>query len=271
MPGPLVQQSLIVSRNQPLPIQEGQNPGAGPRAGRYGEQVALSLIPTKHLLADEGAYMIASMAPGATGLQLGLSAAFSALAAAIVIQNTDSPSNPNAKRIYLDQIHAIVSGAPTSATDLQYATVLDSVNRAPTTVALPAAPATATAYKQAAACVNMDVTPQIVGQAYFPLSTAAGAPPAVPAAGPNARTIVGNGNLRSQIPVVKDDIRIVFGSLDPTSALNTAAPAGASRIVEPHPPVVIGPGQSFLLYLWMTANATAGIIFNGLDASWWER
>ena len=271
MPGALVQSSLLTGRGLPLALPDTVSPASPPRAGRYNEQYVLNPVPTKHLLADEGSYNVASMSPGQTSLQLGLSAAFSATAAALLLQNTDSPGNPNAKRLYLDFIHMLVGTVPTSATSLFYATVLDSKDRSPNTVALAASPATATAVKAAPVSANMDTNLPIVGQPYFPLSIAAGAPPAIPSAGPAARTIVGNGLLRAQIPVANDDYRIIFGGLDPSGQLVTAAPAGASRVVEPHAPVVVGPGQSFILYLWGPSNATAGLALSGLDMGWWER
>lgn len=271
MPGPNITDSLLVQRNLPQPSGDGLQL-LNKRAGRYGEQSALSLVPTKHLLADEGGYFTAPLPPGSTALQLGLSAAFAAAAAAIVIQNTDSPSNPFAKRIYLDRIHMVVSGAPTSATDWQYATVLDNIPRAPTvTVGIGGTPATGTAYPPQINNTNMDVSAPSIAKVWYPLSIAAGAAITVPAAGAQVRPMH-TAKLRAQIPVVNDDYRIVFGSVDDQgSALVTAAPAGASRIVDSHKPVIIGPGQTFLLYMWGTANATAGIAFSSLNTDWWER
>jgi hypothetical protein len=262
-----------ISRKRPQPDVDGGREGEPTRLGKYGDQMVVNLVSKKHALADEGSYMTASLAPGVTSLQLGLSAAFSATAAAVVLTNTDTPGKTDALRIYPDYIRMLVGTVPTSATALLFATVIDSKDRTPTTVvALNGTPATATAYTPAAVCVNMDENPPIVGKPFFPLSTAAGAPPAIPAAGSATRTIVGNGSLRTQIPVVGDEYWIDFGHSDvPSGQLVTAAPAGASRIVAGHPPIVLGPGQSLLLYLWAPSNATAGIAFTGMDIGWWER
>lgn len=266
-----------VSRKRPQPDVDGGRDGEPCRIGRYDEQYVMSPVTKKHLLADEGGYMTATMLPAATALQLGISATFSATAAAIAFFNSDSAGKTDALRIYLDYIRFLVITPPTSATNLLFASALDKKDRTPTTISNgaggtgPGTPATVTAYRSPVFCVNEDESPVIAGIPYFPLSTAAGAPPTVPAAGPDARTIVGNCSLRAQIPVAGDEYFIDFGGDVPSQALVTAAPAGASRVVVSHPPVVLGAQQWFLLHMWGLSNATAGIAFAGLDMGWWER
>jgi hypothetical protein len=239
---------------------------------RYAEQRVAIYEPTMRALADEGQIFTATMAPGATALQLGISASFSATAACIAFGNLDSIAGLSNKRCWLHFIEFYVTTAPTSGTSLLFATVVDNVSRLPTTVAAVGSPATQTAYKVPVNNVNMDSGAQPVGQPYFPISTAAGAPPIVPAAGGASRTIVGNGNLRGQIPVAQDVYTILFGAPDnPSGQLVTAAPAGASRVVYAHPPVIIGPQQWFLLHMWAPSNVTAGIAFLGLTMQWAER
>lgn len=255
--------------------------GGPPRSSQYDELFVINALAKKYPAVDGGEYRVASMAPGATTLQLGLSNAFSAVAAALLLMNkTSAGGNIANKRIYLDYIRLLVATAPTAGTSLLAATVIDSKDRTPTTVSSgsggsgPGTPATATAYISPVTDPNMDnADPSIIGVPYFPMSTAAGAPPAVLAAGPNTRTVVGNLPLRSQIPVVGDEYIIDFGSSDApgNTSLVTAAPAGASRIICSHPGVVIGPLQWFLLYLWAPGNITAGLAFSGIDIGWWER
>lgn len=249
-----------------------QSSASGVRTGPYNEQVVLAPGAPKQLAGDEGTVYMASLGAGATALQLGLSATYSATAsAALVLLNTATTNNgPNC---ILDRIHMVVSGAPTSATNWQFSTVIDNVNRAPTTlVNVGGTPATLTAFPPAVVCTNMNANAPGVGKWYFPLSTAAGAPPTVPAAGGAVRTLIGNGIIRSQIPVVGDDYTIAFGMTDePSGFAVTAAPAGYSSIKIAHPAVSIGPGQSFVFYMWGLSNATAGIIFSQLDVSHVER
>jgi hypothetical protein len=239
------------------------------RIDRYGGTIVSSIVPTKHLLVDEGSYFTAATLPAATSLQLGLSASFSATATALVIQNTDSPTNAAAKRIFLDYIHLVVVTAPTSSSAWNYATVLDSVNRAPSTIVALGSPATGAAYRMPTQNTNMDLVAPSIAAPYFPASTAGGTPVVVPAAGPNARTIIGGGQIRSTIPIVADDYRFVFGPAD--FPFNATPAATVSNIQLVHAPVALGPGQSFLLYMWGLGNITAGMAFSNIDMGWWER
>ncbi len=256
-------------------IDGGSSDVTGPRFSRYQEQMCLAPMMGEPLLCDEGALMISSMLPGATTLQCGVVASYSATASAILTFKNNAPAGPSSPRCHLRDIHWSMSNAPGSATQWNYATVTDNVNRAPTTVSgigSPGTPGTLTAYQAPAVCTNIDENPVINGVWWFPMATAAGGAPTVPAQGPNARIIVGNGLLRGGNFVALDDVRITFGPTDrPAGQIVTAAPSGASRIVEPHPAVTIGPQEFFLLYLWGASNATTGPAFIGLDCSWFER
>lgn len=249
------------------------------RQSPYDELYVISALAKKYPGVDGGEYRVASMGPQATALQLGISANIAAAAAALLLGNSGAGNSP-AKRCYLDYIRFLVTTPPTSGTELLVATSVDSKDRTPTTVSNgtggtgPGTPATATCYRAPVVDPNMDnPAPAVLGVPYFPMSTAVGAPPAVPAGGPNVRVIVGNLSLRAQIPVASDEYIIDFGSSDaPASgALVTAAPAGASRVVCSHPGVVIGSLQWFILQMWSPSNVTAGIAFKGLDMGWWER
>ena len=266
MPGTIVQPSVLVARSLPQAFPDGVSPPGPPRADRYSGQYVQSLVPTKHVLADQGSYFVAGMLNGATTLQAGISASYSAITFFLALQNTDTPGNPNAKRCYLDFLKFIVATAGTSGTNLLYNTVVDS-NRVPTLSAL-GTPTTATAYKAPAVNVNMDSGAQPIGQALFPQSTAAGVPPAVSVQSPNARSIVGNGALRNTIVVVNDEFRITFGAADYPYVV--IPPATITKAIEPHPPVVIGPGQIFLFSMWSASNVTAGNAVSDLQLAWWE-
>jgi hypothetical protein len=269
----------LASRRKPQVSSDGgSNNEVGGRGGRYGESYVLPLWPNDQMLADEGSYVTATMLPGATALQHGILAAFDATKAVFAFQNTDAPQFDGAVRCYLRYLKFNVITPPTSGTALRFASVLDPGNRQPTTISSgsggtgPGTPATATAYRAPGFNVSLDESAGAKGAPYFPLSAAGGLPFAVPAPTQQARTVVGNGSLRAQIPVAGDEYTIQFGAADfPGGALVTAAPAGASRIVIAHPPVVIPPQAWFLLHLWAPGNITAGIAFDGLEAGWGER
>lgn len=263
----------LVGRTLPLPAYaDNQGADVALRLGRYGDTRVESVFPTDHLQADEGSVMIATTLPGATALQLGLSASFSATAAAFVLVNSDSAGG---KRIYPKFLKLAQSVAPTSGTGLRYAIVLDSANRTPTIVSNgtggsgPGTPATATAYRSPVVCTNADVNPTIIGIPYFPISVAAGAPVTVPAAGAAARTIVGNGFIKNSIPVVLDQYVVQFGSADVGGTFQGAA--ALAKVVEHAPAIVIGPGQSLVIYLWSTSNVTAGSAWDDVSLCWTER
>lgn len=133
--------------------------------------------PADHLLAEQGAYFVANTEPAATSLQLGISATYSATAsAAFVLKNSDTDAYPKGRYVYPRFLRMCQVTAPTSGTDLRYAIVIDSADRTPTTLAAVGSPATLTAYKATVNCTNMRVTTTPAGVAYFPLSTAGGAP-----------------------------------------------------------------------------------------------
>lgn len=264
----------LASRRKPQVTPDGgANNEIADRRGRYGEGMVLPVWPNDQVLADEGSYFVSALAPGATALQLGISAAFAATNVALAFQNTEGGQFDGAARCYPRYLRFICSVAPAAGTSLLYASTLDAQQRTPTTVVLlGGAAATLTCYKPLAVSTSLDQSEGAKGVPYFPLSAAAGAPPTVAAAGQNARTIVGNGSLRAQIPIVGDEYVIQFGMGDhPAGSLVTAAPAGASRIVTMHPPIVIPPQAWWLFHLWAPANAATGMAFSGFELGWVER
>lgn len=244
------------------------------RIGRWGDVRVESGWPTDHLLADEGGYMVAAMRPGATALELGVSATFSATAAAVVLANSDILGG---KRIYPRFLKFGSNGGFLSATDWRYAVVLDSKDRTPTTISSgadgigPGTPATATAYRPPTACVNGDINnPLIVGLPYFPLGTSAGTPPTIPSPGQFARTIVGNAHLKNSQPQASDTGVIQFGWGDAGGTFS-ALQSLLCRQVDFAPPVVIGPGQFMVVHMWSTSNSGVGASFSDLVMAWIEK
>src|SRR4051812_30548801 len=86
------------------------------RSSPYNEIYVIPALSKKYPSVDGGEYRTATMLPGATSLQLGISATFAAAAAAIAFQNSEQVSAYN-KRCYLDYIRMLVITPPTSATN----------------------------------------------------------------------------------------------------------------------------------------------------------
>jgi len=116
MPGIDVNQLWTPARAVPSPQSDQKAPVTNVRGGRYGEQYVLPLIPTKHLLADEGSYFIATNPTPGTALAYNVQAAFSDTVPLFYVQNNDSKANPFGKRLYLDYIKLICTTAPASST-----------------------------------------------------------------------------------------------------------------------------------------------------------
>jgi hypothetical protein len=110
MPGIDVNQLWTPARAIPSTQSDQKAPVTNVRGGRYGEQYVLPLISTKHLLADEGSYFIATNPTPGTALAYNVQAAFSDTVPLLYIQNNDSKANPLAKRMYLDYIKADLHG-----------------------------------------------------------------------------------------------------------------------------------------------------------------
>lgn len=249
------------------------------RSSEYQEMAFWLGMQGGQVLAHDDVVRVATMQPGATALQLGLSASFNSAQAAFAFQNGDANlAGSIPKQCIPLFFKCTVSGAPTTATNWRFASVIDTSSRLPTTISgvgSPGTPATATCYLPSVVGTNTGTKGASVGKAYFPLSVTAGAPIAVPAhsADPSiSRYLEGNGLLRIQIPVVGDEYWIAYGDLDlQAGQLTTAASAGYSKIVHPHPAIEIAPQTWHLLHMWGASNATAGIIFDSMTFAWIER
>jgi hypothetical protein len=116
----------------------------------------------------------------------------------------------------------------------------------------------------------MDLNPTIAGIPYFTLGqTGSTGSMTVPAAGAGARTIVGNRIIKGSIPVVLDQYVIQFGGGDMGGTFQ--AGAALAKIVEHAPALVIGPGQTMLIYLWSTSNSANSNAWDDVNLTWIEK
>jgi hypothetical protein len=241
----------IVARAKGTLNADSQNNDVGSRFGSYGENYVLSLIRKQHLLADEGSYFTASSAqtaitgPAATG--------WVATTPALVVYNGASAGGP---RIYLDYLYLLNGGTAfsnsTSNTGMFFAIYIDAGNRF--------------------SSGGTGLTPKNVNQDSNQGSYAAinfGAPTATAASGA-VRSLVGQRLFRAPVSATAltlanmDDWMFNFGGVEggPANIVGSSGvlQANISHSVFNLPPVVIGPGQSALIYIWQISNsgATAG-------------
>lgn len=251
----------LVSRNLPQVNPDSPNVDVSLRAGRYGEQYALSIVRKQHLLADEGAYFIANN-NAQSGVLSTPATGFVATTPALIVANLDSPTNPSYKRIYLDFLNlvtTVVGSAASGLVNLQAALYLDNGNR----YSSGGSDLTANIVSP-----NMDMTPKSIAKVYFGVLTATAATLSARALSP----------LRVIRPVVSATVLDVvgetkffnFGGVE--GSLNgSITVANANFITVPMPPVIIGPGQSALLYLWQNVGGTNVAATYAPELGFWER
>jgi len=234
-----------VHRLQPIPIAENTDGPA--RLSRYGAVVVESMYGgAKHPLVEEGSYLVAINPTISTGMtQVAAQTAFSDTAPNLYIFNAENPGNPNAKSIYMDYVKMIATAAATAATSIQYAFVLDSAQRAPTTD-----------NTQALTIVNPNGNaPNLISPVVrWQNSATASVIPASSA----AKRVVGRGCLGG-LNVAGDVMRIVFGSTDVGSHAGlTAVQAAALRNCADHSPaIIVPPGWSLVGHLWAPASTAS--------------
>jgi hypothetical protein len=249
MPNPT--DALIYGKAQRgLPAPSAESLLLTTRTTRYGELVVELLSSTRHALVDEGSYYTANN--NQSGLATAAAQnAFSATASAfLLIQNTGSASDPNAKRIYLDYVQLMCTAAGTNGTAIFAALVLDNTLR----------------YSSGGTLLtnnnaNMDVaTSASVSKVY----AGGGTPLVCTAATNNARTIVGQRLVKNAIGVANDSYLLQFGG-------DLFASVSATTIITSQnlPPVVIGPQQSAMLHIWLPSQSVASSYMP--EVGWWER
>lgn len=255
MPSPRAFITAAVSRLLPqaLPDDGGSSNDQPVRAGRYRELYALSLVRKSHLLADEGSFFVTNNAQ--TGIAMAATpTAFSATNPFVLLYNGDSAGG---KRIYLDAITLVCTAADTAGTSLQAAVTIDTVNRY-----------TSGGTNLTANIVNpnMDISPRAtVANVYAGNLTASAATAGV-------RTVVGTRILKVKATpamVALDQITLNFGGVEGINFASSPLSGTTSVITVPMPPVIIGPGDSALVHLWLPSVST-GPSFEP-EISWWER
>ena len=235
---------LVPNRTVPGAVTDGIEQEL--RGGRYREAYVMSMIRKQHLLADEGSYRVAS-AGGQTGIISSSATGFVATTPAAIVYNSDSPGNAAAKRVYLDYMNlvtTVVGSAASGLVNLQGAIYLDQGNR------YVSGGTNITANIENP---NNDLNNASVAQIFFGNITAAAATGAFRALVP--LRVIRPAVSATVLDVVGETKWFNFGGVE--GALNgSITVANANFITVPLPPVIIGPNQCALVYLWQNVGAT---------------
>jgi hypothetical protein len=206
------------------------------------------------MLADAGAYFVATNPTPGTGVAFAVNASFDVTKNLFVFKNTAPPNGP---RMYLDYIKIIPTVAPASATVANFSFVIDTVNRYTSGGTLIGPGGTATPSN-----VNGDSSAQALGGVYYATSAVITSP----AAGANSR-LVARGVLRSVIPAVNDEMLVVFGDASPGAGSSSGTNAG--RTGTNAPPVIIGPQEWGVMTVWLPSNAITALSYE-FEIGWAE-
>lgn len=248
----------IVARIRPASRNlDNTNIDVASRFDPYGGSYASSIVPSKHLLSEEGSYFTANN--GQTG-QISAAttpAAFVATTPWLIIYNNSPVGLPSSPSIFLDYALFGVSVQGATMTSVQMAVVRDTINRFS---ALGAGGVSLTPNKTNSA-----------GPGSMAIISAGGQMTAL-AASNTAATLVGNRIIRTAAApasVTGDEYMLQFGSVDGVFT-QTPVAAQPGKFVESAPPFVINPGESGLIYIWFPAIATTGVTLLP-EIGWWER
>jgi hypothetical protein len=206
--------------------------GGGPgRASGYGDAYGLNISSKEWVVADEGSYFVARTATPGTGI-IGHAAptTFDETKPYLLLYNGGQ------KRIYPQYLRLHETVASAGGARVQFTMVVDQGNR----------------YASAGSALtvvnpNMDSTAasQCTGYVGAVIASAASA----------SRRIVDHLVFRGTIDIVEDVYEIVFGAGD-GSGMGGSRAATVQDMARLAPPIVIGPGQSFLIHQWAAAQST---------------
>lgn len=242
---------LNIEVDRQLPDAESDSTSKPMRGGRYGEGYVLNIVPTTHLLADEGTYQIVTNATPGTAIAGVVNASVSETAGNLLyIKNDDSNGNDRAKRVYVHYIRLIMSVIPSAGISAHFFIKTDKSDRYVSggTQLFPTN-------------VNQDTGTGTVSKVFFGALTTI-------APTPSAR-VMGRAVMRSVIPVANDEYLFTFGTdnLDSGTSLGGIV---AQRMVIPCAPLVLGPQNNACLQVWFPSNAVTPAQYE-IEIGMWER
>lgn len=251
----------IVSRNLPAAFMDNSQVDVPSRFDRFGEQFVVPIVRKQHALASEGSYFLTNN-NSQTGLLSTPATGFVATTPAMIVFNNDSPTSSNYKRINLDFLNlvtTVVGSAASALVNLQAALYIDNGNRYVSG---------GTEITANIVSPNMDLRPASITKVYFGALTASAATLSARAISP--LRVIRPAVSGTVLDVVGETKLFNFGGVE--GALNGSITiANANFITVPMPPVIIGPNQSALLYLWQNVGATNVAATYAPELAWWER
>lgn len=237
--------------SRPLPQAATDTTVVTARGNRYGEPVLAMTAPTRHGLAEEGSYLLATNPTPGTAFAYSITTAFTDTIPAIYIFNKESASSGTGKSIFLDYLKLIVSTVPASTTQAHFAIILDNVNRAlsvdNTTVVTPVCPNPS---------FSPSVSPTIKMQNNGTASTIAAS---------SANKVVAARGSLGGLPVIGDELLVAFGVTDVGSGRTTTSTGRQSSHAAP---VIIPPQWSATVHLWFVSNAATGLSYEAELGMW---
>jgi hypothetical protein len=232
-----------------IPFKSPDGTPVNTRSDGYGTLAVNTFLSEKQALAAEGSYFVTTNPTPGTAIAGTVAATYANTAGWFWFQNNNATGGPNA---YLDYLKLIITVAPASATNAQFAVFRD--------VATPLTTQITTAHYTTATPVNVNGAGVIKSNSLFGYQNNATASANIAPSGSSA--LIGRGSIGG-IPVVNDEIILKFGSTE-TGAYPglTAAQATASgRKVSIFPPVCLAPGQQIMIVPWFASNAATGASF----------
>lgn len=221
---------MAIAVNRPQPFADSTQDGAPGRRGRYGEAYTVPLGNWRANLADEGSYFAAITPTPGTGIVDGVVTTFVETTPNLVVYNGSD------NRVYLDFLRLIVTVAPVGGTRVQFTGTIDEGNR----------------YTSGGTALTINNVNQNSDRASG-VSAYKGAITAS-AASSNRRVLFHTIYRWGTIGIVGDVYEMVFGGPEVGTITPVATVSTFSKGVVP---VVIGPGESFLLTQWEASQSTA--------------
>ena len=250
---------VVPQRQKPSSqVADGSVAGMYGRASRYGDLSVQSLVPTKHLLADEGSYFTAQNPTIGTGvITAGAITSFTDTNALFVIKNNASVAS--GIRFYLDYLRLIATSATTAVVSVDFLVKIDTINRFPSTAA----------NGTTMTPVNTNGDDNTGSTAVIQAFNNAGA--MTIAAASAAARVVGRAHLPTGIIIVGDEYIVQSGASERSSmpGLTAVDATQPRRVVGDFAPIIVGPQQFAVIHRWsLTEAAAVGYEF---ELGWWER